>query len=484
MAAVADTVVPAASATRPIELPGLRERIVGIGQQVPVLGGAPRAYVNLDNAASTPVLREVLDTVVRFMDWYSSVHRGSGFKSRVATQAYDDARAIVAGFVGADPREHTVVFGKNTTEAINKLSYRLPLAADDVVLVSLLEHHSNDLPWRARARVVHVDVDPLGAIDEDHLDRLLAEHAGRVKLLAVSGGANVTGAMPAIHRLARKAHAAGAQILVDGAQLAPHRAIAIGALDDPAHLDYVALSAHKMYAPFGSGALIGRRDTFAQGEPEQRGGGTIAFVTRHAVAWADAPQRDEAGTPNVVGAVALAAAIQALQGLGMQRIARHEAELTAFALRRLATVDGLRLYGDADPRRAAQRLGVIPFNLNGLSHALVAAVLGTEHGIGVRNGCFCAHPYLTRLLGLTDPEAEALHAAMARGDRRAVPGMVRISFGLYNRGEDVDALVDALGRIARGDVRGRYVQDAASGEFAALGWSPDLADYFKLASPR
>ena len=257
----------------------------------------------------------------------------------------------MAGFVGADPRDYVVIFGKNTTEAINKLSYRLPLAPDDVVLVSQLEHHSNDLPWRARAKVEHIGCDALGRLDEADLDRLLDKHAGRVRLVAVTGGSNVTGHMPDVHRLAAKAHAAGAQIMVDCAQLAPHRAIDMGALDDPEHLDYVTLSAHKMYAPFGTGALIGRRDTFERGEPEHRGGGTIEFVSLDDVDLGrTAPDRDEAGTPNVVGAVALAAAMQALGAASAwTNVARHEAELTVYALERLARVDGLRIYGDADP---------------------------------------------------------------------------------------------------------------------------------------
>jgi len=332
--------------------------------------------------------------------------------------------------------------------------------------------------------VKHIGVDANGAIDEDDLDQLLAVHAGRVKLLAVTGGANVTGCQPDIHRLAVKAHAAGAQILVDCAQLAPHRAIDIGALADPAHLDYVALSAHKMYAPFGTGALIGRRDTFAQGEPEHRGGGTIEFVSRDAVDWADGPARDEAGTPNVVGAVALAAAIQALQGIGMDAIARHEAELTAFALQRLGQIDGLRLYGDPEPRNASQRLGVIPFNLAGVPHALVAAILGTEHAIGVRNGCFCAHPYLMHLLGIGAREAGQLRNELVAGDRRRMPGMVRVSFGLYNTTDDVERLAHALRHIACGDKLGDYVPDRATGDYTAVGWAPDLSRYFSLSEPR
>lgn len=464
-------------------LVALRRHIVGIDRQVPVLDGSMCTYTNLDNAASTPVLRDVLKTVNEFMQWYSSVHRGTGFKSRLATQAYEDARQIVARFVGANTRQHVVIFGKNTTEAINKLSYRLDLQPDDVVLVSQLEHHSNDLPWRAtKARVLHVVCDNRGRLDEAHLDWLLAQYAGRVKLLAVTGGSNVTGHMPDVHRLAVKAHAAGAQIFVDCAQLAPHRAIDIGTLNDPAHLDYVTLSAHKMYAPFGTGALIGRRDTFERGEPEHRGGGTIELVTLDDVEWAPAPDRDEAGTPNVVGAVALAAAINALQRIGMDAIARHESELTAYALERLGRIEGLRLYGDDDPERADERLGVITFNLDGLAHQYVAAVLGTEHGIGVRSGCFCAHPYLTRLLGLWPVDVQALRDDIAAGDRRAMPGMVRISFGAYNTFNDIDVVTDALERIARGDVRGDYVQDRASGEYTARGWAPDMAAYFSLSS--
>ncbi len=363
------------------ELPEVRERIVGLHERVPLLNGEQREYINLDNAASTPALREVMDTVNSFMRWYSSVHRGTGFKSRVATEAYDEARRIVAEFVGANSQAHTVIFGKNTTEAINKLSYRFPLKPDDVVLVSLLEHHSNDLPWRGHAHVEHIAADECGRLDEDDFDRLLHQYKGRVKLVAITGASNVTGHLPDIHNLATKAHAAGAQILVDCAQLAPHRSIAMGPLDDPAHLDYVALSAHKMYAPFGTGVLIGRRDTFEQGEPEYRGGGTIEFVTQHSVEWAAPPERDEAGSPNVVGAVALAAAIKALKLLGMQAIAEHEASLTAYTLERMRAVDGIEIYGDTDPQAASTRLGVIPFNVKELSHFLVAAILGTEFGI-------------------------------------------------------------------------------------------------------
>ena len=468
------------STTTPTDLVAVRERIVGIDQVVPVLDGSLQPYINFDNAASTPTLQDVLDTVNEFMRWYSSVHRGTGFKSKVATQAYDDARRIVADFVGANPNDHTVIFGKNTTDAINKLSYRLPLKQDDVVLVSLLEHHSNDLPWRARAHVEHIKADELGRLDVADLDRLLATYQGRVKLVAITGASNVTGHLPDIHAIARRAHAAGAEILIDGAQLAPHRRVALGELNDPAHLDYLSISAHKMYAPFGTGALIGRKDTFEKGEPEYRGGGTIEIVTVDNVEWSGAPDRDEAGSPNVVGAVALAATIKALNQIGMDVIAEHEAELTAYALEQLRPIEQLEIYGETDVATVRHRLGVIPLNVKGMSHFKAAAILGTEYGVGVRNGCFCAHPYLLHLLQLTPEESNRVRRDILANNRHDMPGLVRLSFGMYNTAAEVDVIVRALHDIAQGKYAGQYVQDIRSGEYHAVNWQPNLAQYFRL----
>jgi len=462
------------------DLLSVRQRIVGIDQMVPALDGSLRPYINFDNAASTPALQDVLDTVNEFMHWYSSVHRGTGFKSKVATQAYDDARRIVADFVGSDLNDHTVIFGKNTTDAINKLSYRLPLKKDDVVLVSLLEHHSNDLPWRAQAHVEHVKADELGRLDVADLDRLFEVYKGRVKLVAITGASNVTGHLPDIHAIAQKAHAVGAEILIDGAQLAPHRRVAMGDLNDPAHLDYVAISAHKMYAPFGTGALIGRKDTFERGEPEYRGGGTIEIVTVDSVEWSGAPDRDEAGSPNVVGAVALAATIKALNRIGMDVIAEHEAELTAYALEQLKSIERLEIYGETDVATVRNRLGVIPVNVKGMSHFKAAAILGTEYGIGVRNGCFCAHPYLLHLMRLTPEESHRVRHDILENNRHDMPGLVRISFGMYNTADEVDVVVEALRDIAQGKYAGQYVQDVKSGEYHATNWQPNLAQYFKL----
>ena len=463
-------------------LDSIREQIVGLSLQVPLLDGTTRQQISLDNSASTPVLRPVLEAVNAFVPWYSSVHRGAGYKSRVATQAYEEARALVGRFFGARSDQHVVIFGKNTTEAINKLTRRIPFQPGDVVLCSMMEHHSNDLPWRSVAEVARIGLDPLGRVNEEHYAALLRQFAGRVRLVALSGASNVTGAMAPIHRFAAQAHAAGAEIFVDCAQLAPHRAIDIGDLSDPGHLDYIALSAHKLYAPFGTGALIGRRDTFTQGTPDMVGGGMVEMVTAAEVNWAPPPAREEAGSPNVVGAVALAAALTTLSAIGMDRIAAHEMALTTYALRRLAEIPGLRLYGDSDPTAVAQRLGVVPFTIAGVSHFLVSVILSSEFGIEVRNGMLCAQPYLRHVLDLTPEDVARFQAAMRAGDRCALPGLVRASFGLYNTTQEIDALANALSVIARGAYRGQYAQDPATGAFHAQGWQPDLSASFTLCA--
>lgn len=456
-----------------------RDLYVGVDVTVPVLGGNHRRYVNLDNAASTPALRHVKQAIDTFLPYYSSVHRGTGFKSQLSTYFYEKARHTVLDFVGANPQEHTCIFGKNTTEALNKLARRFPYTPQrDIVLTTRMEHHSNDLPWRANAHVVHVKVLPDGRLDEDDFDALLAHYGNRVALVAVTAASNVTGYINPVHRLAEKAHAVGAQILADCAQFAPHRAVDMRPLDDPGHLDYVAISAHKMYAPFGTGALIGRRNTFTQGAPDMVGGGTIDMVTLDEVTWAPPPDREEAGSPNTVGVVALAAAMRQLREIGMDTVAQHEAELTAYALEHLAGVPGIHIFGDINPENAMQRVGVIPFLLESADHFLVSAVLGHEFGVGVRSGCFCAHPYLLHLLDVNDASARQVRERMAQGDRSEMPGLTRASFGLYNVLEDVDVLVEALSAIAKRAYRGTYHQDKASGMYVPEGWSPVFEEYF------
>ena len=343
-----------------------------------------------------------------------------------------------------------------------------------------MEHHSNDLPWRGRAHVLRAKLTPDGRLDEDDVDRLLAAFGDRLALLTVSGASNVTGFVQPIHRLARKAHAVGARILVDAAQLAPHRRIDIRPDDDPEHLDFVAFSAHKMYAPFGTGALVGRRDIFLEGDPEYRGGGTVEIVTPTEVHWAGLPDREEAGSPNVVGAIAMAVAARALMDAGMKSIEQHEASLTTYALERLHSLPDITIYGATDPRRTADRVGVIAFNLGRMPHALVAAILGYEGGIGVRSGCFCAQSYVAHLLELTASDQARWQRTHLAGDRSRRPGMVRISLGAYNTSEDIDALIEMLRRITRNDYQGHYCQAPESGDYRPAGYDEVVPSHFSL----
>jgi selenocysteine lyase/cysteine desulfurase len=454
----------------------LRREIVGLDVRVPVLDGTERPYIYLDNAASTPSFLRVLRCVDAFMPWYSGVHRGTGFKSLLATEAYDAAHGMIGRFVGADPSYHTVIFAKNTTECVNKLAARMALGTGDLVVATLLEHHSNDLPWRKHATVVYAGMLQDGRLDLDGLRRILSERAGRVRVVAVTGAANITGLCSPVREIARWAHAAGALLFVDAAQLAAHRAIEMGDPDDPSHIDFLALSAHKMYAPYGTGALIGPRAFFETGDPDMVGGGVVNVVTLEHAFWNHPPQKEEAGSPNVVGAIAMAEAAAVLQAVGMEAIREHEAVLLAYAFDRLRKIPGLRLYG---PKRdLSDRVGVITFNLEGVHHSLVAAILGIEGGIGVRDGCFCAHPYVKELLGLSAEQDQAHETAVLSGDKTGMPGMVRASLGCYNCREDIDALVEMVGQIQRGEYKGRYTQDRASGAYRAEGFVPTFAPYF------
>jgi selenocysteine lyase/cysteine desulfurase len=435
--------------------PVSKDAFVGADQRVPLVGGGTARYVNLDNAASTPALRSVVDAVEEFLPFYSGVHRGTGYKSRLSTGTFEHARELVGEFFGADPDRDVVVFTKNTTEAINKLARSLAFDDDAVVLTTLLEHHSNDLPWRGRARTLHVGVTPDGSLDLDHLDRLLRDHAGRITLLAVSGASNVTGVVQPVHLLAEMVHAAGGWILVDAAQLAPHRPIDMRSHDDPGHLDFVVCSAHKMYAPFGTGVLVGNRNAFRP-VPDEAGGGTVNAVTTDAVMWADLPDREEAGSPNVIGAIAFAAATQALREIGFDRIADHEIDVTNYATEQLSEVPGLTIHGPVDSPGGPAKVGVLPFTIAGIDHGLVAAVLGYEHGVGVRSGCFCAHPYVAHLLRMDSMEKASWLNRARLGDKRGAPGMVRISLGCYNNESDVDVAVAALFQLTAGDIAATY----------------------------
>jgi cysteine desulfurase / selenocysteine lyase len=463
--------------TATIDLDDCRTQVVGWDTMVPVVGGGQRRYISLDNAASTPILEPVRNIVEQTYRWYSSVHRGAGFKSKMSTWLYEGARQRVAEFAGADDGA-VVIFVRNATEGINVLATRLGLEPDDVVLTTVMEHHSHLLPWRNFCRVEHVQVDDDGRIDFDDLRARLSECGSKVRLVAISGASNVTGVVPPVHEIARIAHQHGALLSVDAAQLAPHRRVTMGPTGAEDSIDFLTCSGHKMYAPLGSGALVARRDLLCQDVPHLRGGGTVAYVSLEEVVWNPSPERDEAGSPNVIGAVAFGAAASILDGIGFDKIVEHERELTTRALERLQRIPSVTVYGPADVPVAEDKMGVICFNVDGYAHEQVAAILANEWAIGVRNGRFCAQPYLERLLRRTPAEVQDYRTRMLAGEKEGLPGMVRASFGIYNTIEDVDILCDAVEAVSRGE-HAEYTRDPKTGDFIPVGFDPDPADYFQ-----
>lgn len=418
-----------------------REFIVGAETQIPISNGQMVTSINFDNAATTPPFTSVLQSVVSFAPWYSSIHRGTGYKSQYSSELYENSRDLIKSFVKAGPG-NTVVYVKNTSEAINKLSYRLfHKNKRSVILSTYMEHHSNDLPWRNKYEVDYIKVDENGRLSMHDLERKLHKYKKKVALVTVTGASNVTGYKNPIHDIAELAHEYDTKIMVDAAQLIAHSCVDMMPDDSSRHIDYMAFSAHKMYAPFGSGVLIGPESYFEKGEPEYRGGGTIDIVTHDLITWAEPPHKDEAGTPNIMGVVALSEAVRSLDSLGMANLEVYELSLVEYALESLLKVPGIQLYCDNDIR---DRVGIIPFNIDGLHHQVVAAALSAESGIAVRSGCFCAQPYVQKLMSISRNEIRR-HIKKPDLPRS---GMVRLSFGLYNNYDEIDILVNKLCEIS------------------------------------
>jgi selenocysteine lyase/cysteine desulfurase len=439
--------------------------------EVPCIDGTARPYRDLDSAASTPAMTAVAEQVDDFMPWYSSVHRGAGYKSRTATAAYESARERVLEFSGRAGTDDVAILCRNTTEALNHLAYRLRFEPGDVVATTVVEHHANLLPWARVARRRYVECASDGTFALDDVVAAL-DAAPRPKLLAVTGGSNVTGWLPPLAEICEAAHARGVPVVVDAAQLAPHRPLSNAA-------DFVAFSGHKLYAPYGAGALVGPRAAFAEGDPFLAGGGAVDLVDIDEVIWTDPPEREEAGSPNVVGAVAFAAAMGELERIGWQAVEAHEAALARRLKQGLAAIDGVTLLG---PGPGVPTLAVATFTVEGLHHALVAARLSAEWGVGVRHGCFCAHPYLLRLLGLGHEDVAAARQQVLAGDRRHIPGAVRASCGLGTSSDDVEVVLEAVEALAGGAPPPvPYTQDPVTGDFFPEGDVPGWSRLDRLA---
>ncbi len=429
----------------------VRREFAIVARRVPVLGSGERPLVYLDHAASTHAPASVLGAYVEFLEReYANVHRGTHLLSRKATERFEEAYSVVADFLGAELRHGCVCFTANTTQAIDLGSHVMATRPGKVVTTEM-EHHSNELPHRRRGSVLRARVDELGRLDLSHLRELLQKN--EVKLVCVTAGSNVTGLLPDVHAVARLAHENGALVLVDAAQALAHLAVDVKAPEDPEHLDFVAAAGHKAYAPFGAGFLYGPRTLLSDAPPYVPGGGTASQVTATSAEYLSAPDRHHGGTPNIAGVVGLSRALLFLGALGMQRVREHELGLSTRLLGELCALDGVTVYG---PHQPSERLGVVSFNVAGVSDMMTAAVLSEEGGLAVRNGRFCAHLYVDRLLAMAHPG----------GERPA--GAVRASLGVYNDDSDVERLLEFVQRVRDKAWVGRYQVrgDSVSAEFA------------------
>ncbi len=384
-----------------------------------------RRLVYLDNAATTQKPRQVIEALVRYYETSNAnIHRGIHTLATRATEQYEAARARVARFIGAAGPEE-VIFTRNATEAINLVARAwgdASVGEGDEIILTVMEHHSNIVPWqllaaRKGARLRYAGVTPGGQLDLDGLRQLIGP---RTKLVAVTQMSNVLGTIIPVGDIAEMAHAAGALLLVDGAQGVPHLPVDVSRLG----ADFLAFSAHKMLGPTGVGVLWGRTELLETMPPFLGGGDMIAVVREEMSTWAELPHKFEAGTPNIADVVAFGAAVDYLEGVGMANVRQHEEELTALALDRLRRVPGLRVFG---PVAAAERGGVVSFAMDA-AHPHDVATIADGYGVAIRAGHHCAQ-LLMRALG--------------------VPATSRASFSIYNGEDDVEALIEALEGVNR-----------------------------------
>lgn len=425
--------------------------VLGKDVTVPLVTGGEVTYAALDYAASAPALQRVWDDVAAYAPYYGSVHRGAGYLSQLSTDLFESSRVTVAEFLGCREGDQ-VIFTRSTTDSLNLLAAAVP--ADCQVFVFETEHHASLLPWRD-ARVTYLNAPRTPAQAVATLERALADRdLYGPALVCVTGASNVTGELWPVKELAAAAHAHGARIVLDAAQLAPHHPVDISELD----VDWVAFSGHKLYAPFGSGVLAGRSDWLRDAEPYLAGGGASRKVARRTdggvdVEWHTTAARHEAGSPNVIGVYSIAAACKALTEAGFDSLVAREQQLVSEVRAGLAEVPEVKvlsLFGDDAPR-----VGVISFVVEGWNSSHFAAALSAEYGIGVRDGLFCAHPLVRTLLGSDPQEVGECGAPEAEPGEKSL-NAIRVSFGAGTPDEHIERFVRAVKELVSEGAQWKY----------------------------
>ena len=422
-----------APAGGPYTIDNIRDYVVGLNEEVTLENGTTTTVINFDNAATTPALQPVMDEVDSKLKMYGSIGRGFSPKSNYSTDIYNETRDKVLKFFNADPEQYTV---NTTTDGLNKLASALIETGEETVLATRMEHHANDLPWRERCNVIYAEVDEQGRIKYEDIEKLLDEN--KVDYVTVTAASNVTGYVTDVHKVAKMAHEHGAKIIVDGAQIVAHRQFSMMGDTPEENIDFIVFSAHKMYSPYGGGAIVGLSEVLDQHMPEFYGGGIINIVGDDWQDYKYAPARYEAGSPNYPGVIGMGKAMDILQEIGFDNIQEHEKVLNQRLVDGLKQIDNVIIYGDSED--LSDRVGVITFNFTDVNSYHLATKLADEFGVATRRGAFCANPYAWRLLGLTDEDVQGFKECGDSGTQ----GMIRVSFGIYNTEEEVDQFLEMV----------------------------------------
>jgi len=431
----------------------IKSDFIGLDTEYTLVNGKTTKRIYLDTTASSLMMGVAYRASNEFLKHYSNTHSLLHFSAKVSTKTYNWIHERILDFVHADTDEYTCFFmGSGVTAGMNRIAktFKRLRPERDIVLVSIMEHHSNDLPHRKHGgKVIHIPVnDNMGGLDLDTIEKYLKQFQDRINYISITGLSNVTGIINPINKIAKLAHQYGVYVIVDAAQMAAHVPIYMSNFDDKdMEIDALLFSGHKTYAPGSPGAIIARKSFMAAIEPEEVGGGMVdkVFPDNYFVS-KTFPDREEAGTPNILGAITLGSAVHILDSIGMDLILEKDIKLVNYTIKQMLAIDDIYIYGDTDISKCP-RAGTISFNVKDMDHGLVAAILNDYYNIAVRNECFCAHPYVEKMLHIShEKEINALDCIDNNLVWNIEPwmGMIRASFGLYSTKADIDALINAL----------------------------------------
>lgn len=426
----------------------IKDLFIGLDEKVCDSNGHCIDGINFDNAATTPPIKSSIQYIEKLSNTYASIGRGTGQKAEITTDLYKESKNFLMNFFNIkDKEKYVVIYVNNTTEGINKLAKTLIKQPNEIILTSRMEHHSNDLPWRNRGQVEYIEVDKNGRLKIEQLEEKLKINYGRVKYVSLTGASNVTGYINDIHFIAKLVHKYDAKLIIDGAQLVPHRKVNISGNTDDEQIDFLVFSSHKIYSPFGVGVIIGLKEDFANSNPDYLGGGTVELVLDNEITYLPPPEKNEAGTQNFLGIMGLINSLRIINTIGYDYIEKQENILLTHTLNGFKSIPKIINYGDTE--NISDRLGIATFNLENMYHHDVANILAKKKGISVRHGWFCAHPYCRRLMDVSEEDAKEF----LENPEKKMLGMVRVSFALYNSIDEVNMFLNVLEDISLGKIK-------------------------------